>query len=97
MQAWKASERTHWLSLPARVRGNGLLVVTFSDLLRNGQDASRVMARLQAEAAPYFQKIAVPSQLSGLLAQMTSSPSGIETAPEPTPPRSQRTPAFLEG
>ena len=34
LQAWKASERDFWLSLPARVRDKGVLVLTFGDMLR---------------------------------------------------------------
>lgn len=69
LQAWKASERDFWLSLPARVRDNGVLVLTFGDMLRADQDRGRVLARLQAEAGPYFRSLVVPAQLFDLVAR----------------------------
>lgn len=56
-QAWKASERHAWLTLPRRVRQQGVLVVTFMDQIRSKTDASRLLARLNAEAGPHFRKI----------------------------------------
>jgi len=54
MQAWKASEQRAWLSLPRAVRQRGILAVTFMDQLRSPSDASRLLARLSADAAPLF-------------------------------------------
>jgi len=68
LQAWKASERDFWLSLPARVRDKAVLVLTFGDMLRADQDGGRVLARLQAEAGLHFRRIVVPAQLFDLLA-----------------------------
>jgi GTPase Era involved in 16S rRNA processing len=68
LQAWKASERDFWLSLPARVRDKGVLVLTFGDMLRADQDGGRVLARLQAEAGLHFRRIVVPMQLFDVLA-----------------------------
>jgi GTPase SAR1 family protein len=68
LQAWKASERDFWLSLPENVRAKGVLVLTFGDMLRSDQDARRVLARLHAEAALHFRRIVVPAQLFDLLA-----------------------------
>jgi predicted GTPase len=68
LQAWKASERDFWLSLPERVRDNGVLVLTFGDMLRADQDSARVLARLQAEAGRHFRRIVMPPQLLDLLA-----------------------------
>lgn len=68
LQAWKASERDFWLSLSARVRDKGVLVLTFGDMLRHDQDGGRVLARLQAEAGLHFRRIVVPAQLFDLLA-----------------------------
>ena len=56
-QAWKASERTAWLSLPARLRRTGLLAVTHKDALRSNADEERLGRRLAAEAGPEFQDI----------------------------------------
>jgi predicted GTPase len=72
LQAWKASERDFWLSLPARVRDNGVLVLTFGDMLRADQDGGRVMARLQAEAGLHFRRIVAPAQLFDMLAHAKS-------------------------
>ena len=71
LQAWKASERDFWLSLPARVRDKGVLVLTFGDMLRQDQDCGRVLARLHAEAGLHFRRIVVPAQLFDLLAHAT--------------------------
>jgi predicted GTPase len=70
LQAWKASERDFWLSMPARVRDNGLLVLTFGDMLRADQDHGRVLARLQAEAGLHFRGIVMPAQVLDLLAHV---------------------------
>jgi len=57
MQAWKASERHVWLTLPRAVRQRGVLAVTFMDAIRSQSDASRLLVRLNAEAGPHFRKI----------------------------------------
>jgi predicted GTPase len=91
LQAWKASERDIWLSLPARVRDKGVLVLTFSDMLRRDQDATRVLARLQAEAGPHFRRIVVPVQLFDLLVhtklqRMAGAARDASVAPSPLAP-----------
>jgi predicted GTPase len=91
LQAWKASERDFWLSLPARVRDKGVLVLTFGDMLRRDQDGSRVLTRLQAEAGLHFRKIVVPAQLFDLLAhtklqRMTGAAREPTVAPPPLAP-----------
>ena len=65
-----------WLSLPPPVRDKGVLVLTFADMLRQDQDAMRVLARLQGEAGLHFQKIVVPAQLPELLAIAGSERTG---------------------
>lgn len=70
LQAWKASERILWLSQPAAVRENGVLVLTFSDMLRADQEMQRVLARLNAEAACYFNQVALPSELPAVIARL---------------------------
>jgi predicted GTPase len=72
LQAWKGSELAFWLSLPASVRDKGVLVLTFADMLRHDQDMRRVFARLQAEAALYFQRMVTAAQLPDLLVRATS-------------------------
>jgi hypothetical protein len=53
-QAWRQSERQTWLSLPARFRTSGVLVVTHVDTLANASEHQRVRARLQREAGELF-------------------------------------------
>jgi GTPase Era involved in 16S rRNA processing len=54
MQAWKATEQTIWLGLPERIRSKGILAITFADAIGSPGDATQLMARLNAEAGPYF-------------------------------------------
>src|SRR5262245_13265342 len=67
MQAWKASELRAWFGLSRTVRRRGVLAVTFMDQIRSKVDASRLLARLAAEAGPYFRKI-VPISAQGIVA-----------------------------
>lgn len=53
-QAWKATERSVWDAVPARLHRNGLLVATLADTLNTDRDRSRVKQRLEREAAPTF-------------------------------------------
>jgi hypothetical protein len=61
MQAWKASEMRTWLALPKAVRRRGILAVTFMDQLRSPGDATRLLGRLHADAAPLFRRMVAPS------------------------------------
>ncbi len=61
MQAWKASEQQAWLRLPKAVRRRGILAVTFIDQLRSPADASRLLFRLAADAAPLFRRMVTAS------------------------------------
>ena len=56
-QAWKHSERVAWLRLPARLRRQGVLAVTFRDAVADAADLDRLIARLRADAGPYFRDI----------------------------------------
>jgi GTPase Era involved in 16S rRNA processing len=67
MQAWKASELRAWLGLSKTLRRRGVLAVTFMDQIRSRGDARRLMARLAAEARPYFRRI-VPISAAGIVA-----------------------------
>jgi hypothetical protein len=65
-QAWRESERQTWLSLPARFRTSGILVVTHIDTLAHAGEHERVRTRLQREAGDLFRDIvflAVPDAL----------------------------------
>jgi hypothetical protein len=56
-QAWRRSEQLAWLSLPERLREQGLLVVTHVDQLRHHADRAQLEARLEHQAGPCFHKI----------------------------------------
>ena len=56
-QAWRESERSHWLQLPQAIRSRGLLAVTFCDMIKGESDLKRLHARLEASAKPYFREI----------------------------------------
>jgi hypothetical protein len=56
-QAWKASEKAVWRSLPQRLQSGGILVVTHKDAVRVGRDRDRLAARLAAEARPHFRSL----------------------------------------
>jgi hypothetical protein len=58
-QAWKATERIAWHDVPVRLRRRGILVVTLSDMLNTDRDRSRLMSRLQSEAAREFAGLAM--------------------------------------
>lgn len=75
MQAWKASEEQAWLTLPDRVRGCGVLAVTFADAIASRTDVDRLMERLQAEAAPYFWQIALADACPALALTTSARPA----------------------
>lgn len=56
-QAWKASERGLWLSLPARHHRHAILVVTHRDALRREEDLRKVAGRLAIETEGCFRAI----------------------------------------
>jgi energy-coupling factor transporter ATP-binding protein EcfA2 len=57
-QAWRESERIHWLALPQKVRSHSVLAVTFCDVIGGGEaDMKRLQARLEQSARPYFREI----------------------------------------
>lgn len=58
-QAWKATERAMWDTVPVRLHRKGLLVATLADALNTDRDRQRVEARLQIEAAPGFSGLAM--------------------------------------
>jgi Dynamin family len=68
-QAWRQSERQIWLSLPARLRTNGILVVTHADTLAHRGEQRRVRTRLKREVNNLFADIvllAVPDAMRAL-------------------------------
>ncbi len=57
-QAWRESERTHWLALPQAVRSRSVLAVTFCDVIGGGEsDLKRLQARLDQSARPHFREV----------------------------------------
>lgn len=75
MQAWKASEEQAWLTLPDRVRGCGVLAVTFADAIASRTDVDRLMERLRAEAGPYFWQIALADACPALALATSERPA----------------------
>jgi tRNA U34 5-carboxymethylaminomethyl modifying GTPase MnmE/TrmE len=75
-QAWKASERAMWRSLPARHRRHAILVVTHRDQLRP-EEVTRVAARLAVETEGSFRAIAFLSALSAEAAPQLVPDSGV--------------------
>ena len=74
-QAWKDSERIAWLGLPDEIRRHGLLIATNKDLLQ-GDEQTRVLARLRSLAGALFQDIvmlATPQALSALDPRLTEA------------------------
>jgi hypothetical protein len=70
-QAWRQSERQIWLSMPARLRTNGILVVTHTDTLAHRREQQRVRTRLKREAGDLFGDIvlvAVPDAMRAMQA-----------------------------
>lgn len=53
-QAWRETERSTWLALPARLRRHSLLVVTRADKLQTEIDRDKVARRLRREAGDLF-------------------------------------------
>lgn len=58
-QAWKASERQLWMSIPPRHHRHAILVVTHRDLLRDDNDVRRVRGRLVIETTGCFRSLAL--------------------------------------
>jgi dynamin family protein len=70
-QAWRQSERRIWLSLPARLRTQGILVVTHVDTLEHRGERRRIQARLKRDAGDLFAEIvllAVPDAMRAIRA-----------------------------
>jgi hypothetical protein len=59
MQAWKASERDAWTSLPEHNRGRSILAITYMDAIPSQTERERLMARILAEAAVHFGKVVI--------------------------------------
>lgn len=61
-QAWKATERAQWVSLPKRLRTNSILAVSHIDGLRGDErNVERLRQRIASEAAPLFRGYALVS------------------------------------
>jgi hypothetical protein len=53
-QAWKETERQAWRRLPASLRRNAILTVTYKDAIFKAKDEARLLSRLQQEAGALF-------------------------------------------
>jgi GTPase Era involved in 16S rRNA processing len=71
-QAWKYSEATLWLALPASVRAHGVLAVTFTGDIPSDDAARRLMTRLRADAGEHFRDIVL---MAGSSASMLPRPA----------------------
>lgn len=60
-QAWKETERKTWRKLPAGLRREAFLLVTYKDAVRNAQDEAKILARLQRDAGAFFGDILLVS------------------------------------
>jgi Dynamin family len=70
-QAWRQSERQIWMSLPARLRANSILVVTHTDTLAHPRERPRVRNRLKRETGSVFSDIvliAIPEAMRAIRA-----------------------------
>lgn len=75
-QAWKASERSTWLSLPHRLRESAILAVTLIDNMATASDRARLRDRMMAEAMPYFSRIVMISARDALRARLNTNDDG---------------------
>ena len=82
-QAWRDSERVAWLTLPARIRQNGLLIATNKDLLRAG-DEGKVLSRLRHLAGTLFEEIVLLATPHALSARDTKLPEAERAAIQQT-------------
>jgi Dynamin family len=60
-QAWKETERQSWDRLPAKLRGNAVLLVTYKDALGAAKQEAKLMSRLERHAGPLFANIILVS------------------------------------
>lgn len=60
-QAWKATERSVWLSLPQRLRASSVLAITQLDGVNDERAVARLRQRIEAEVAPLFRSYAMLS------------------------------------
>jgi predicted GTPase len=78
-QAWKASERNIWRSLPQRLQAGGILAVTHKDAILAERDRERLEARLAAEARPYFRsQVMVAAAEAEQALRNVQDPAGAE-------------------
>jgi hypothetical protein len=56
-QAWKETERQSWRRMPAKLRKNAVLLVTYKDALGTARDEARLLRRLERDAGPSFGSI----------------------------------------
>lgn len=60
-QAWKESERQSWRRLPAKLRRDAILLVTYKDALGSAKDEAKLIGRLERDAGPFFADIVLVS------------------------------------
>ena len=60
-QAWKESERQSWYRLPAKLRRNAILLVTYKDALGAAKHEAKLISRMERDAGPFFSNIVLVS------------------------------------
>jgi len=65
-QAWKESERRRWQTFDPRLTRNGVLAVTALDRIDDENARSRLLARLELEAAPLFRTLTYSAMAGGV-------------------------------
>ena len=77
-QAWKATEAAAWTRIPARMKANSILAVTFKDVVESSRDQARLWDRIRAQAAPHFSDVVMVSARDGLAARALTDASQRE-------------------
>ncbi len=60
-QAWKETERKSWERLPAKLRANAILLVSYKDAIGSPKDEAKLLTRLERSAGPFFSEIVLVS------------------------------------
>jgi hypothetical protein len=60
-QAWKETERQSWDRLPAKLRKNAILLVTYKDALGAAKHEAKLISRMKRDAGPFFSNIVLVS------------------------------------
>lgn len=73
-QAWRQSERSTWLNMPARLHAHSVLVLTRGDKLDSERDRAKVLRRVQTETKGLFGDYLVIEQAPAQIGQGSAHP-----------------------